>query len=72
MLVIPVAVATNILRIVMLVLITYHLGDAAAQSFLHVTTGMVMFVVALLCIFAIDWAVERLFLISRRRHVQPA
>lgn len=72
MLVIPVAVATNILRIVMLVLITYHLGDAAAQSFLHVTTGMVMFVVALLSIFAIDWAVERVLLFARRRHVQPA
>lgn len=72
MLVIPVAVVTNTLRIVILVLITYHMGDAAAQSFLHVSTGMVMFVVALLGIFAIDWAVEHIILFSRRRHVQPA
>ncbi|RSV40169.1 exosortase [Sphingomonas sp. ABOLE] len=72
-LVIPVAVLTNILRIIILVLITYHMGDEAAQSFLHVSTGMVMFVVALLCIFAIDWAVEQTQLFLRRRsHVQPA
>ncbi|WP_084444957.1 exosortase V [Sphingomonas sp. TDK1] len=71
-LVIPVAVVTNILRIIILVLITYHVGDEAAQSFLHVSTGMVMFVVALLCIFAIDWVVEQLMLLRRRPHVQPA
>ncbi len=71
-LVIPVAVLTNVLRIVILVLITYHLGDEAAQSFLHVSTGMVMFVVALLCIFAIDWVVEHLFALRRRPNVQPA
>lgn len=71
-LVIPVAVVTNILRIIILVLITYHAGDEAAQSFLHVSTGMVMFVIALLCIFAIDWAVEQLLLLRRRHHVQPA
>lgn len=72
MLVVPMAVATNILRIVLLVLITFYMGDAAAQSFLHVTTGMVMFVVALLGIFAIDWLVEHIILWSRRSHVQPA
>jgi len=72
-LVIPVAVVTNILRIIILVLITYHLGDEAAQSFLHVSTGMVMFVVALLGIFAIDWMVEQAQLyLHRRSHVQPA
>jgi exosortase len=71
-LVIPVAVVTNILRIIILVLITYHFGDEAAQSFLHVSTGMVMFVVALLSIFAIDWVVEQLQLLRGRSHVQPA
>ncbi|WP_066719745.1 exosortase V [Sphingomonas pituitosa] len=72
-LVIPVAVITNVLRIIILVLITYHLGDEAAQSFLHVSTGMVMFVVALLGIFAIDWMVEQVQLfLHRRSHVQPA
>ncbi|WP_084582028.1 exosortase V [Sphingomonas azotifigens] len=71
-LVIPVAVVTNIVRIILLVLITYHFGDAAAQSFLHVSTGMVMFVAALLCIFAIDWVVEQLLLRRGGQHVQPA
>jgi exosortase/archaeosortase family protein len=46
------------------VLITYHLGNEAAQGFLHNTAGMVMFVVALLGIFAVDRIAAPLF---RRR-----
>ena len=34
--------------------ITYHLGNAAAQGFLHNFAGMVTFVSALLLIFLID------------------
>ncbi len=58
LLIIPVAVIANIIRIIILVLITYHMGDAAAQSFLHNTAGVVMFIVALLGIFGIDWLIE--------------
>ena len=35
-------------------LITYHLGDAAAQGFLHDFAGLLMFAVALFTIFGID------------------
>lgn len=67
LLIIPVAVLANIIRIIILVLITYHMGDAAAQSFLHNTAGVVMFVVALLGIFAIDWLIESLTGLWRKR-----
>lgn len=70
--IVPVAVIANIIRIVILVLITYYWGDAAAQSFLHNTAGIVMFVVALLGIFAVDWLFEYLIGLRGRRHVQPA
>jgi exosortase B len=52
--IIPAALFANLVRVLMLVLITYHFGNAAAQGFLHSTAGMIMFVVALLSIFAID------------------
>ncbi|MBN8830375.1 MAG: exosortase V [Sphingomonadales bacterium] len=52
--VIPVAVFANFVRIVILVLLTYHGGESAAQGFLHDFAGMTMFLTALVTIFAID------------------
>jgi exosortase B len=53
-LVVPIAIAANIVRVLALVLITYHFGDAAAQGYLHNSAGMVTFTSALLFIFLID------------------
>lgn len=50
----PVAFAANIVRVIALVLITYYMGDAAGQGFLHDLSGIVEFVVALLFIFLLD------------------
>ncbi len=52
--IIPAAMIANLVRVIMLVLITYYFGNAAAQGFLHSTAGLLMFVIALLFIFAID------------------
>ncbi|MDO6413533.1 exosortase V [Sphingomonas sp. BIUV-7] len=52
--ILPVAVLANFVRVLVLILITYFFGDAAAQGFLHGFAGMTMFTVALLGIFAID------------------
>jgi len=65
LLVAPIAVFANIMRVIVLVLITHYWGEAAAQGFLHNSAGMLMFVIALLGIFAIDSAVE---FALRRRH----
>jgi exosortase/archaeosortase family protein len=51
---IPVAIISNFVRVMVLVLVTYYLGEAAAQGFLHDFAGLLMFAVALLTIFAID------------------
>lgn len=52
--ILPAALLANFVRVVALVLITYYFGEAAAQGFLHGFAGILMFVVALLCIFAVD------------------
>jgi exosortase len=52
--VVPVAIAANVVRVIGLVLITYYLGDEAAQGYLHDFAGMVTFTSALLFIFLVD------------------
>lgn len=52
--VIPVAIFSNFVRVIVLILITYYMGEAAAQGFLHDFAGLLMFSVALVTIFALD------------------
>ena len=58
--ILPIAFAANIVRVVVLVLITYHFGDAAGQGFLHGTAGMVLMLVAIGFFFALDALLARL------------
>lgn len=53
-LIVPVALLANFVRVLILILLTYYAGDAAAQGFLHDFAGILMFTVALLSIMAID------------------
>jgi exosortase B len=46
-LVIPIAFAANVVRVIVLVLVTYYLGDEAGQGFVHGFAGMVLFMVGL-------------------------
>lgn len=52
--ILPIAVFANFIRVILLILITYYFGDAAAQGFAHDFAGLVMFLMAVLTIFAID------------------
>lgn len=60
LMVIPIAVIANCVRVAALVLITYYLGNAWAQGYLHNFAGMVTFVSALLLIFVLDWVLTPL------------
>ncbi len=53
-LVIPIAIVANILRIIVLVLLTYFAGDGVAQGFLHETAGLFLFGTALGLVFLMD------------------
>lgn len=59
-LVVPIAFVANVIRVVALTLVTYHLGDAAGQGFLHGFAGMVLFAAALLLVTVADAALGRL------------
>jgi len=51
---IPIAILANMIRVAALVMITYFLGYDAGQSFLHDLSGLIMFAVALLGVFAVE------------------
>lgn len=54
LLIVPISFVANVVRVIILVLITYHLGDEAGQGFVHGFAGIVLFLVALVCILAVD------------------
>ena len=54
-LVIPIAFLANVVRVLVLVLVTYHFGDAAGQGFVHSFAGMVLFLVGLLLVLFTDY-----------------
>ena len=57
-LILPVAIFANYVRVLILILLTYHAGEAVAQGFLHNFAGLTMFAVALLTIFGLDSVIE--------------
>jgi exosortase B len=52
--ILPIAFAANIVRVVTLVLVTYHFGDAAGQGVIHGLSGMGLFIIALGLLFILD------------------
>ena len=52
--ILPIAFIANLIRVITLVLVTYHFGDAAGQGFLHGFAGIVLFAAALLLLFTLD------------------
>lgn len=54
LLLIPIAFCANIVRVMILVLVTYHFGDAAGQGFVHGFAGIVLFMVALMLMLVTD------------------
>ncbi|MDE2418801.1 MAG: exosortase B [Burkholderiales bacterium] len=55
LLVIPIAFIANVVRVMILVLVTYHFGDAAGQGFVHGFAGMVLFLVGLILVLLTDY-----------------
>lgn len=53
-LIVPISFSANVVRVITLCLVTYHLGDEAGQGFLHGFSGIVLFVVAIFLTVAVD------------------
>jgi len=58
--IIPIALLANVVRIIILVCITWWFGDQAAQGYLHGTAGLVTFGTGLLLVFASDSLLSKL------------
>ena len=56
--ILPVAFAANLVRVLLLALLTYHLGDATGRVF-HELAGMTVFITALLLLFGLDTLFDR-------------
>ncbi len=59
-LVLPIAFVANIIRVLILILVTYYFGDEAGQGFVHTFAGMVLFGVGLVMMLATDGMLGRL------------
>jgi exosortase len=65
---VPVAIFSNLVRVLTLVLLTYYAGEAAAQGFLHYFAGMTTFATALVTIYAVDRVLLRAWnLVGRQK-----
>jgi exosortase len=53
-LVVPLSFVANTLRVMILVVVTYHFGDGAGQGFLHHFAGLALFALALALIGGLD------------------
>jgi exosortase len=62
-LVIPVAVLTNLIRVIILVLITWYFGDRYAQGIYHDMAGIMVFIIALALLAFID---RMIFVFSKK------
>jgi exosortase B len=70
--ILPIAFVANVIRVIILVLVTYHFGDEAGQGFVHGFAGIVLFVVALLILFALDGVLGMVFKMSATQLPAPA
>lgn len=52
--IIPIAMFANWMRVVILLLLTYHFGDGVAQSFAHEAAGLTTFALAIVGMLALD------------------
>lgn len=57
-LIVPISFMANVIRVIVLALITYYFGDEAGQGFLHGFAGLVLFMTALMFIIATDSALR--------------
>ena len=58
--ILPTAFFANVVRVVILVLITYYVGEEAGRGFLHGFAGMALLVVSLSILFGVDALLARL------------
>lgn len=69
-LIVPISFTANVIRVMVLTLVTYYYGDEAGQGFIHGFAGIVLFVVALSLIMAVDSGLQ--YLVKMRQSPKVA
>jgi exosortase B len=65
-LIVPMSFMANVIRVITLVLVTYHFGDEAGQGIVHGAAGMLLFIVALFLMLLLDSLLGLVF--KREKH----
>jgi exosortase B len=58
LLLVPISFVANVVRVLILVLVTYHFGDEAGQGFVHNAAGILLFMVATVLMLLTDKALD--------------
>ncbi len=66
-LIIPISFTANVIRVMVLTLVTYHFGDEAGQGFIHQFASLVLFMVALFLIIGVDALLQQGVKLQRGR-----
>lgn len=61
LLLVPVSFTANVIRVMLLILVTYHFGDAAGQGFVHASAGVLLFLAAITLMTACDRLLDLIF-----------
>lgn len=69
-LIVPISISSNIIRVVILALVTYYFGDEAGQGFVHDFSGIVLFLTALFLTIGAD-SLLRAGFGNRKNHFLP-
>ena len=59
--IVPIAIVANVIRVLILILVTYYLGDEAGQGFIHGFAGIFVFAMSLLLLFILDGVLKRVW-----------
>lgn len=68
LLIVPISFTANVIRVMVLTLVTYHLGDEVGQGFVHGFAGMLLFIVALILIIGVDSTLQYIMKKSKHKH----
>jgi exosortase B len=71
LLIVPIAFVANVVRVCLLVLVTWQLGDAAGRGFTHSLAGVLLFVVAMLLMLLADAVLGRVLAARSGAPPQP-
>lgn len=52
--ILPIAFLANLIRVITLILVTYHFGDEVGQGFVHKFAGLLLFITSLLLLMSFD------------------